>query len=88
MDHGVELTRLFHEYRFAFGLGGQATKSVLGFGGSDAHGGILKEMAILAIRRPARQGGPSAKQFDGAQSSAPEGGSCKHTQTNTIKMMS
>jgi hypothetical protein len=64
-DHGIELTRFFHEYRSAFGLSGQATKTVLGFGGSNAHSGILEKMAILAIRRPARQGGPAAKQLDG-----------------------
>jgi hypothetical protein len=64
-DHGIELTRFFHKHRFAFGLSGQATKTVLGFGGSDAHGGIPENMAILAIRRSARQGGQAAKQFDG-----------------------
>jgi len=59
-DHGIELTRFFHEYRFAFGLSRQVTKTVLGFGGSDAHRGILKEMAGLAIRRAARKGGLAA----------------------------
>ena len=63
-DHGIELTRFFHGYRFAFGLRRPATKTVLGFGGSDAHRGILKEMASLAIRRAARQGGPATKQLD------------------------
>ena len=41
-DHRVELTRLFDEHRFAFRLGGQATKSVLCFGGSDANDETLE----------------------------------------------
>jgi hypothetical protein len=28
-DHGIELTRLFHEHRLALGLGRQAAESVL-----------------------------------------------------------
>ena len=48
-DHGVELSGLFNEHRFALGLGAEATKAILSFCGGDAHGALLGCLAILAI---------------------------------------
>jgi hypothetical protein len=47
-DHCIELARLFYEHRFALGVGGKTTESVLGFSGSDSHERLLKVLATLA----------------------------------------
>ena len=48
-DHCVELSGLFHEHRFALGLGAEAAKAILSFCSGDAHGALLEYLAVLAI---------------------------------------
>jgi hypothetical protein len=48
-NDGVELACFLYENRFAFGLGAETAKSVLGFGGGDVHFEPPIGLAILAI---------------------------------------